>query len=1357
MKHVFRLTALRGLVVLALLLSASAAMAQITAELRQSFGGTFIQVAVVLKNPSPAPVAIGDCDFGFSINNTAINGPSISFVRRGRFDVSTAPSEYRAMDAVWQTTTNTAVVGIKVQDTIRTGISILPNGVDTVAVVRFNINANGCSQSNTISWFQAGTVLNDIRFNNILANPFADLTVLAPATIRLAPPLPAFTVQGSAGTPARPAAPNGQLVFCANENITLSVAPIPGVTLYQFFNGNTPLAPASATPSITRAGNATPAIQNGDNLYCVVTNPNCTYRSANAITAILQNRLASPSLLGQTEAALDTGINGCATGFAGSQTQLQVGAIAGILGYSWELLPAAIGTISPTTTGTSNSITWTGAGGLCTLRVWARNFCGNGDTLVKTFRVYTGVPTIAQPLRRAFRLDSTARDPRYYVNNPNNYYFEIPVTDVNHREIQWAVGPQPRVFVPPAPDEPRQHTLIDPQVTPFTAEDRAYILPSEFKDKWRVKVQWSRFADDTVGWVKYRAVNACGKSAWDSLRVEWYKLVPKPDSVRLIQHGGTVALSGDSFCQGTDSSFFRAYFRQAFAGTKYADTLKYRYFVVRDDVESAIRLARLTGNAVNTTAPGNFGPIANYLVNYNRYFRSDSTGFWVRWNPLYYGSVRVIAAGMTDTAAAYGGTPPSRLGNSGVFAPAIDTSSMGDTAHVKVFIMPKPLRPTVTPRTFPDANARAIHRGVDTFVDIALYDTVTSAFVAPEYATSGVWKLRPVTPIAGFTESEVGTFVPTTIGSVNTTASVIRLNLASNARPGYYWVNMRGVNSCGIGLDSSASLLIHITDTIARKPGPIEKITATTLTGFDFCQGTATVDYRVPLNTTRDYTFYRWRLVPASAGTITFQGTGADANRTDQGAIRVVWSPTFNDYRTGARLYVYGVNGTNRNNYLTSTAVDSVTIRVFPQPTANSGMAVNCNITMPNYSSAWLGAGLPLQNRYAAPAGPFAPTFAGNISPEFKLRWSSGASNPAGSLVMLSNGRLTQSTTATSVTLDPDSAHYFNPVFTPTREGGYAFSLVIIDSSGCESVPSTSSFTVEPSLNVKLNGFLAGALVQPVTPNQPRMRTDYYNTPSAQYPRPGSFLSRYERNTGQCGTEYMMPGFPLKKIVSTFAGTDSMPPVDVVTIGLLSDWACPPTGGPALQVVAEGKAWLYPDGQIRDFETGESDFARLVSAGPFGIPDPLPTNMIAYIKHGNHLSLFSNLSQSFVPTTGATAPGLTPAAGGANLRILSNVARQAVYTSGIGSETVINYTPATPITQQRVAAIAGKVTQTTPVTTSINAFDLQKIVNYLGQTGTARTDVYQGLDVNLDTRVDQADLNIIRNNAALLKHSIINR
>jgi hypothetical protein len=265
------------------------------------------------------------------------------------------------------------------------------------------------------------------------------------------------------------------------------------------------------------------------------------------------------------------------------------------------------------------------------------------------------------------------------------------------------------------------------------------------------------------------------------------------------------------------------------------------------------------------------------------------------------------------------------------------------------------------------------------------------------------------------------------------------------------------------------------------------------------------------------------------------------------------------------------------------------------------------------------------------------------------------------------------------------------------------------------------------------------------------MRNDYYTTASPSYPRPGSFLSRYERNTGQCGADFMLPGFPIRKIANSFGpAIDSLGPVDVITVGLLTDYNCDPLSGQALTTVAEGKAWLYPDGTIRDFETCTVDYARLT-----GGASPAPTsNVIAYMMHGSHLTLFSTLTTAVVTPEGANPPGGGLAGGTADLTRENNVMRQGAYVSGIGSEWVIQYVPATPINNRRVAAIAGNIAD---VSKNINSFDLVKIVQYLNQAGTPRTDIYQELDVNLDTQINTTDLNIVDQNADQLKHNILNK
>ncbi len=1343
MKHVFRLSTFLGVLACLIGLATVPAEAQLKVRLQQTLTTPTVTIKVLLQNPTGTPYVPGDCDFAFDVNQLAVNtatiGPNIFS------PVYSNNPSFAQMTAVYDATSGYILVSMRA---VQGGpaVTLAPNATETLAEIKLPIL--NCTLNNNLSWRTDATLVSDRSFNSLIADPFADLTIDAPTSLSLAPAFATPTMTASAGTPPRPAT-GSSITMCATERLTLTVPTTPGVTTYRFFAGNVALGPATATPTLSRSTlnpAGAPTINNGDPLVCEVTTAQCSYRT-NRITVIVQDKVPRPTLLDPI--ALDTGL--CGVGLSGNQNILRIIPSSSANSYTWTITPSSFGTIVPSAgIGSSATVTWSGAPGVYELSVRGNNFCGsNGDTLRKSFRIYSGIPVLAAPPRRARRPDSTLRAKSYSVNDPNNQFFEFANGSTNIREYEWAVYPD-TVQNKRIPGS--RHTIINPRITPFTPQDAANLLPSRFKDSLRVKINWQRFTTDTVGYLKYRGRNACGASRWDSIKVNWNALVPRPDTVQTINssNGSTT----DSTCQGTDSTFFRAIFRTAFAGTKYADTTKYRYFITRFDAASRTRLKPYSHLPAATLLPAAIPVLANYPRNFARYFRSDSTGFWALWNPQYYGAVKIIAAGMTDTNARHGGLPTSHYaGVGGLFAPSADTSSMGDTATTTFFIQPKPLRAPGAPVTVPNAISRAIHRGVDTFVDICLRnynaDSLKYLNVKPEYSTSGIWKVRPMVPTPGFKQDTIGTFVAIPgAGPQQGTDYCIRLLLKPNAPSGFYQINMRGINSCGTSLDSSASLKIHITDTIARSAPDIKLLGAPQLSGFDFCQGTASTCYSVKLADSLDFTTYRWKLEPATAGTVSF--TAATGARSDSGSICINWSTTFNDFRVGAKLTLTAINGTNKASSGSASST-FVTMRIFPKPTGNSGVAAACGIQMPAFSSAWLGGGTALQNRYAAPAGPFSPTYSRTITSRadsVKIIWTAGSSNPANSLNMLSGGAIAPINVSTA-TGKANNRNFLNPIFTPTAAGTYNFELVVQDSSGCQSATSTSTFNVQENFNLRVRAYLSGAFVQPVAAANPRMRNDYYTTPSPDYPRPGSFLSRYERNSGQCGSEFMLPGFPIRKIANSFGpATDSLGPVDLIDVGLMTDFNCDPTNGRPLTTVAEGKAWLYPDGTIRDFETGTVDYARLTGSTP-------PTsNVVAYVANGSHITLISTLTANVVPQTGANPPGGGPAGGTVDFTREANVIRQGAYVSGIGSEWVIPYAPNTPVAQRRVAAIAGNISDRT---SSINSFDLEKIIQYLNQSGNPRQNIYRDLDLNLDTKIDNLDRIIVDNNARLQKHAILNK
>lgn len=1302
MKHIFRFSAFTVLMGVTLLLGSQSAFAQLTANLSQTLNFPNVNITVSLTNTTNTPQFVGESDFSFVTNSLGLNNAAVALVTPGIWHNN---AEYDALEVTNVTTGGNYIrVAIRPRPTITTGIAIGPNATETVAVIRIPVAQ--CTLTNTLAWEAGNTIISDVRFNPLYSGS-TDLRVTG-GPLALAPAFTAPAMAATVGTPGRPVGSN-IINMCKSERFSLTIPTTTGAVNYQFIRNGQPLGPPSTTNTYTSPANITPPLQSGDQVWGLVYTNQCSYRTTNTFTLAVQDTLPAPTFVGID--VLDTGL--CATSLAGSNTPIRVLSIPTATSYTYTLTPAGIGTI----TGTSNNVTltWTGAAGLCTLSVNAVNLCGNGLVARKVFRIYPGAPTIqAGSLRRARRADTTDRATSYKINDPENRYFEFLTGNVNNRSYEFQVRPR---FALADTSEPSSSivTTLGINDYPFLEDN------SRTRDSLRLRVDWNRFYQDTVAFIRYRSVNACGKSRWDSLKVNFTTLVPRPDSVRVVRSSDGSVL--DSICQGSaDSTFFRAFFANALAGSEYSTKRRpFRYFITRDNATSIARGLQ-PGPGL---PPAAIGPLANYQTNFRKYFVSDSTGFWANWNPLYFGAVRVVAAGYTDTAN-YGGLPISRFaGIPGLFAPGADTSGMGDTVSFSFFIKPKPLRPTAAPVTyFNNVRApeyRAIHRGVDTAVTICL-----DGKVKPLYATRGQWYIKPAVADTNFRSDTVGQFV--VIPGVDSSAYCIRLRLRPDAKPGRYDIYMRGINDCGLALqlDSSSLLRIHITDTAVRRPQPIQLVQGGTLAGFNFCQGaTTSTRYRVKGADSLDYTYYEWRLEPATAGTITVD----NARALDQGAVTVNWGA----FSGNVKLFVYAIAGPNRANPYQSQFADSVSIRVFPQPTAYAGNGHN----MPAFSSAYIG-GTGMTQRYnrtgVTEPVTVANTFA-RVQDSVRVVWSS---TPPNGVSML-NGR---PATATGDDIGrATNPSYTNPLFTPTAPGSYSFSVKVVDSTGCESNPSTINFNVAENWNLGVRALLSGALQQPVTAGSPRMRNDLFRQGTGQ--SPVGFFDRYEGYN----SSGMNRGFTVRRIVNPFAGgPDSLGPVDVVNVGVISDYDCGPGNTlPAFNVVAEGRAWLYPDGTIRDFETGTAPYARII--GGSGTP---PTGLIAFVAHRNHMTLFSTTvaGQNVVPATGANAPGATLPTGTADLSREANVIRSGTYQSGVGSEWLVpgggGPTPQT----RRVAAVAGDIVKEAGY--AINNFDLLR-----AKASTPQTDVYDDLDVNLDRNVDAADLAVVEQNVRQFKYSVI--
>lgn len=1311
MKQVFRLVRNQILLAFLLLLTGhSVVNAQIRATLRQSLTPNGLLVQVAFSNTTDQPIQIGDAYLSFNVNAVALNAQNAQQLasQNGRF----SGGPYATLQASGSINgSGRFLISLNPDSSLRAR-TIAPNE-ENVIVGAVNIPVVRCDLTSGLAWNRDSTGISNNRGQNVLTNPALNLLV-EPATQELRPARP--TIDPIRIVPAtNPGRPQNPFIACNDEQIRIELTPpiATDITAIQFFRQ--PQGAGAPIPISVESGATNVQVtlndpnlgfQNLDDVFAVVRTAACTYRSA-LIRLQIQQKLPPPVIPFALLEPVDSGL--CVTP-AGQFNIFNVPNLPTNTGFTWSITPASAGTIILNNPPINSNvrINWAGNPGIATVSLRGNNACGPGDEASFNVRFYPTVPNRPTGIRRARVKNCTRPTGALCINDTANAFFELPAGNNNVKAYEWAVFPPEAAEGLVYPNE-----WIESDTAFLCSQDRV-------SDSLRIKVLWNRFFQGTEAWVKVRAKNPCGSSVWDSTRFTFNLLPPKPDTLfSVASSDGSIGV--DSVCQGTDSTLIRMVYPSGF-NSRLAANNRYRWFVIEatdrntssglrgpQDVFVRSQSPLLASAYPELTDPSR--PPVRGLV-------TDSTGVWIKWNPGYYGWVRVAVAAMGNNCAK-GGLPNrnSLLPNS----PGADTSSMGDTTWMYFFIKPKPLRPAGL-ATVP-VIARAIRKGVDSLVTICVDNTPATR---SKYATRYQWVMSPKPDTGNFRVDTVGQFrLP-----INPTADslCVTLRVRPDAPSGYYWIYAIGENDCGVS-DSSRPTTIHITDGLPQQPNPIfTSALPQPPGGFDLCQNPGSITYSVDSFPSLDATFIRWTISPPEAGAI----IGFQGGRPDSNFVTINWNPAYAN-KNGVFLCATSINGANKD--LDSAALAPYRrcqqIKIFPLPTAYAGLGAGspAAFNMPAYTSARMG-GAPLMDRiFNLPGTRFDTTAKGGTRPYRGYQWTTSGLTPPTALEMC-----VPNLTAAGTTED-----FLNPVFTPTEAGNYTFNLQIIDSSGCPSELSAVNFEVRRNLNVRVRALLEG----PLNRTNNRMSNLLYTTPAGS--RAGLLGSLFEhRRTDALSNDSlkMAPGFVIKGVP---AGADSLLPVDVITIQLYS--------GDTGPLVGEGHAWLMADGSIRDFYNNGVNYCRV--GVDEGAPDP-PYR--AVVRHrgartglnGNHLPLYSR--GNVTPSTGSNPPaGLQ-----ANLEMDRE---QVVEYVADGSGARALSPPTFPINQRRVAMIAGDVIR--DANNQIDSRDYTRVLHRLRTNGgsiPATSPVYQlSDDVNLDGVINQADLDIIKASSLKVEHSLVPR
>ena len=1129
-----------------------------------------LNILVRAVNGTQQNVALGNAELVLQVNGQALNFNAVTITTRGKFDASVSPGGYQAMQVFPDGSTPALpIVYLQIlqrRDALLADArQIAAGATDTIAVISMPILAGQCEANAGLQPRnpQLGFVTN---FNGVNIGLPPNTTFSAQAgQLR-----PAFTGTMPVLTIDAPTPPSGVVgyrstrnAYCGTGNVTLRFpAGTPSFAAVSVGIRSTPAGPITEILSRTSGNTTTPIIinlangangqpiQSGTFFAVRINNGACFYNLANAGPITIDQPLE--------ELGLPFVPAICTSDLTGAPINYSLSLPGNADSAVWTITPAnAFTSITPTAfaSGSSVDVVWNPAfSGFATLSARGVNACGLGASSAVRVRLNAAVPAApATPVS-----DAGAVLPLYCTNDfDNNAIWRVPTASVNAAVLQtvvsyeWEVLPLDAaqsindVFIP-GPDFPIEDTLA-------------------------AEIIWSRFFSGPAT-IKVRGVNACGEGAWSSeVTVNFRPLPAKP----------TVPVPDtDTICQGTDSTIFT---------TTIADTS-----LLKRDAAYVWQVRRVTG-PLNANYPGTV-PIQPTDPSGSTIFITDTNAVSIKWNPAFYGWVEVVVAG--NSRECFAGLAASDLRNP-VYdyfnLTGADINGTGDTARAFFFVRPNPLRPASRP-TFGDrayclSTPGSLVGVTDTF-SIPGVDEIAWS----RYATHYRWEVSrrdPLDPTVLIEDSTLGTFERNdTTFLPGITEPSARFNFASTAVPGTYFVRVRGVNSCGQSIYSMPRRIIVTTDE-PSKPNPIEITPLRMEVAGDPNPRRARSLCLNPSNSTvrTGYTnspfganlgeaaFFRWRIVPATAGVIV-QAPGANlTGGIDSNVVAIDWDDTFIGTAT---IVVTPFNGCNLGDESAQNAIsDSIEVDIFDAPSVFTGLDGGSQ-NVPTGTRILLGGG-------TVGAATVPPTISGGNGP-YTLSWLSNPTPPVGSpSAFISNG------VRGGASLNTD----LNPFFAPTTPGNYTVTLEVQDANLCGadalSVTSRSFNFVQGATFNPANVWLQGAYNATTQSMSTGLSTA------------GLFANRqYVDENVPAANNHMVPGYTVPANV-----------VDIIEIQVRQTAATPNT-----QI--RGRGWLLADGSVRDFETGLDPVIRFN-------PELGTSQGHMIVGHRNHLRVMSALPVAFQP------------------------------------------------------------------------------------------------------------------------------
>ncbi|MES2387960.1 MAG: hypothetical protein V4543_08150 [Bacteroidota bacterium] len=804
----------------------------------------------------------------------------------------------------------------------------------------------------------------------------------------------------------------------------------------------------------------------------------------------------------------------------------------------------------------------------------------------------------------------------------------------------------------------------------------------------KVTIQWNRFYQQPSAVIKLVAYNACGASDTTYYTVNFRNMPGKPVKPRFVSSAGR---TGDTVCSNrstnhVDSTAFITDHdipapsgpvadsaRFAWFATPFPNSIPNQYNWFYSGFEPAVvGGSPARGAAVSQGQGAQRIPIlletpAN-LAQFNKLIQTTTDSVHLKWNPNFYGWVRIQVAARSSYQTRKMGipyyyfqaypkaefnifglttSPATGIGAPGSVQPSSDLGALSD--YMTIFIRPRPLKPSK-----PKGSKSWYRTGTDlasysfrTYSNGTRYSTLTTLKTGSRYAKSHVWLVKNA---SGVVVGKSDGSITTPIVDVNIIARINGLYQPSDSlgracelvwKPeaplGMYFLSVYGVNDCGVG-DTSAPLRILLTDTVPGVAGPIHGyphriLPSTSTDSLSLCMNPGEVFYSTSANHTIEYI---WRLenvvnncgpITAIAGTIfrdslaTPGHLGPDAEYSDS-AIGIRWDPNFCGT---VRLIARPINAGSNNTAIppdTIKAETSVLIHIFRRPIVFVGVGGGTQltaapITVPVGVEYKIGGapGVITQQRYIdaglVPATDVIPPTATGGEPftspsraDYDIDWHA-AQVYTTATVNVGPGQTTQGNLPTKK----------NPVFKADAAGTYTFSIRVSDSSGCapQFTDTMIIFNAVDTWNIKVDKLWLNSSFRDAANPDMNFVLPYLTSKNSSVPRTGPLQQNFERisRTPVTPEQIVEPGhselmFPGYQIPEGA--------VDYVKFSLRTavtdDISNKSTGTTAPYAYG----WLMRDGSVLDFETVTSPTLRFYRT-------PAVTSPTYYVvaRHRNHL------------------------------------------------------------------------------------------------------------------------------------------